>query len=207
MRKIILLSLIVICAVAVIHAFFLPWARASLNVTRMARGLSESAASGALENAPYAGKFIRTFNSVTDVIGDIGDIEVKTVVSGYDIPALINSKNSKVAISVLALILNDVKDLDKKSKLVYLMPIFAIVCIVLGVISIKNRSALIALIVLSGVISTAGLYNLMTVNLPKDMARISIGQGLWQTMYAYLLICVMGIIWIATDIVSARKAK
>jgi hypothetical protein len=59
--------------------------------------------------------------------------------------------------------------------------------------------------VLSGGIAVGGLYNLMTVNLSNLPIQISIEQGLWQTMYAYLLICVIGIVWVVLDLKEAKK--
>lgn len=207
MRKMVLLSLVVICALAIIHAFFMPWAKASVSTTKVAKDLTKSATGGVLENTPFAGKFIRGLNKATDKISDLGDIQIKTAVSGYDIPTLVNKKSSQIAISIASIIFKDAKDLDKKSMLVYLLPIFAFVCIGLAVLGLKNKIALIAMAVLSGGIAIGGLYNMMTMDLSKLPIQVSIEQGLWQTMYAYLLICVAGATWLALDIVGAKKAK
>lgn len=204
MKKFIFLALIVICAVAIIHAFFMPWAKANVSVTKVAGGLVESADT-TLKNTPFAGKFIKQLNVVTEAVSDLGDIEVKTQVSGYDIPALINKKSSKIAISLAQVMFKDVKDLDKKSMLVYLLPLMALVCAGLGIIGLKNNISVIVMVVISGAISIVGLYNLMTVKLDNLTVNISIEQGLWQTMYAYLLICVIGVIWVVTDMVGAKK--
>ena len=99
----------------------------------------------------------------------------------------------------------DVKDLDKKVMLVYLLPLLALVCIGLAVAGLKNKAAVIIMAVLSGTIAAGGLYNLMTVNLSNLTVQISIGQGLWQTMYAYLMIFVIGIVWIILDLKKIEK--
>ena len=122
MRRIILLALVVICALAIVHAFFMPWAKASASATKVAKSLAKSATGGMLENTPFAGKFIRGLSRATDKISDLGDIQIKTAVSGYDIPTLINKKSSQIAIAIASVMLKDAKDLDKKSMLVDLLP-------------------------------------------------------------------------------------
>ena len=205
MRRIALLALVVICAIAIIHGFFMPWAKASASVTKVAKSLASSATGGILENTPFAGKFIRGLDKATDKISELGDVQIKTAVSGYDIPTLINKKSSQVAIAIASAMFKDVKDLDKKSMLVYLLPLLALLCIGLAIVGIKNKIALIVMAVLSGGIAVGGLYNLMTVNLSDLPIQISIEQGLWQTMYAYLIIFVIGIVWIVLDLKGAKK--
>jgi hypothetical protein len=204
MRKIALLALVVICALAVIHAFFMPWAKASASATQVAKGLAKSATGGILENTPFAGKFIRELDKATNKISDIGDIQIKTAVSGYDIPTLINKKNSQIAVAIASVMFKDAKDLDKKSMLVYLLPLLALVCIGLAIAGLKNKIAVIVMAVLSGGIAAGGLYNMMTVDLSNLPIQISIEQGLWQTMYAYLIISVVGIVWIVLDLKEAK---
>jgi hypothetical protein len=205
MRKIVLLALVVVCALAIVHAFFMPWAKASASATKVAKSLTRSATGGILENTPFAGNFIRELDKATDKISDIGDIKVKTAVSGYDIPTLINKKTSQIAIAIASVMFKDVKDLDKKSMLVYLLPLLALACIGLAIVGLKNKIAIMVMAVLSAGIAVGGLYNLMTINLSNLPIQISIEQGLWQTMYAYLLICVIGIVWVVLDLKEAKK--
>jgi len=205
MRRIVLLALVVICALAIVHAFFMPWAKASTSATKVANRLAKSAAGGMLENTPFAGQFVRGLDEATNKISKIGDIQIKTAVSGFDIPTLINKKSSQIAIAIASVMFKDAKDLDKKSMLVYLLPIFAFVCIGLAVIGLKNKIAIMVMAVLSGGIAVGGLYNLMTIDLSSLPVQISIEQGLWQTMYAYLMISIIGIIWIVLDLKEAKR--
>lgn len=198
MKKMVIAGLIVICAIVIVASFFAPWVRAKVSVTKVATGLVSSASS-TLQNTPFAGKFINQLNMATNAVNDLGDVEVKTQVSGYDIPTLINKKSSKEAISLVQVFVKDTKDLDKKSMLVYLLPLFALLCIIFTVVGLKNKLAVIAMAVISGVISIAGLYNLFTANLAALPVQITIMNGLWQTMYGYLLICVLSIIWLVID--------
>ncbi len=203
MRKIVLLSLVIICAIAIIHAFFMPWAKASTSTTKVARSLV-SQAYGPLESTPLAGRFIKVFDMTTKKVTSLGNIQIKTAVSGYDIPTLINKKSSHIAIAIASVMFKDAKDLNRKAMLVYLLPLLALVCTGLAILGIKNKIAIIVMAVLSGGIAIGGLYNLMTVNLSDLVVQISIEQGLWQTMYAYLLICIISIIWIILDLKGAK---
>ena len=65
MKKIIFAGSIIVCAVVIIASFFMPWARAAVNVTKVAKNLSESA-SGKLQNTPFAGKFVKQFDRATN---------------------------------------------------------------------------------------------------------------------------------------------
>ena len=131
MKKMIFAGAIIVCAIIIVASFFMPWARATVNATKVAKNLADSASSK-LQNTSFGGKFVQGFNQATNAIGDLGDIKVKTTVSGYDIPTMINKKSSHVAIQLVQMLSKDAKDVDKKSMLVYLLPLFAIACIILA---------------------------------------------------------------------------
>lgn len=192
MKKIILLSLVIITSIVIIVSFFMPWVRASTSVTKV----SEKVVSG-LEGTPVAEKFISGLKKAVTAIEEFGDI--KTVVSGYDIPKMVNNKSSKIAISFTQVFFGDVKDLDKKSMLVYLMPLFAIVCVILAITGLKYKSSIVIMAVPSGVISLGGIYNLSTAKLSSAMVQITIEKGLWLTLYGYLIISILSILWLIVN--------
>lgn len=202
--KILFSALIIISAVVIVVSFFMPWARVDVSATKVS-GELVSAAAGPLSNSPFAGKFIKGLKKTTDVIGALGDIEIKTTISGYDIPTMLNKHESKTAISLGQIFFKDTKDLDKKSLAVYLLPLFAIACIALAVAGLKSRIAIITMFALSGAISGVGLYKLFTVNLSNLVVQIVLERGLWQTMYSYLTIAVISALWIVLDIKASRK--
>ena len=195
MKKIIFAGAIIVCALIIIVSFFMPWARATVDATKLAKNVADSA-SGKLQNTSFGGKFLQGLNQATNAIGNLGDIEVKTTVSGYDIPTMTSKKSSHVAIQLAQLLFKDAKDLDKKSMLVYLLPLFAIVCIVLAVTGLRYKVSVIAAAIIGGVIGIGGLYKLMSTDLSNLPVQISILNGLWQTMYGYLLICILSVAWL-----------
>jgi hypothetical protein len=196
MKKIIFVGLIIICALIIIVSFFMPWARATVNATKVAKNMANSA-SGNLQDTPFGGKFVQGLNQVTNAIGNLGDIEVKTTVSGYDIPTMTHKESSRVAIQLAQLLFKDAKDLDNKSMLVYLLPLFAIACIALAIMGLRYKAAIIAAALIGGAVGIGGLYKLITTDLSKLPVQISIENGLWLTMYGYLLICVLSVAWLA----------
>ena len=196
MKKMIFAGSIIICAIIIIASFFMPWAKATVSATKVANNMVNSA-SGKFQNTSFGGKFLQGLNQATNAIGNLGDIEVKTTVSGYDIPTMTSKKSSHVAIQLAQLLFKDAKDLDKKSMLVYLLPLFAIACIALAVTGLKYKASIIAAAIIGGVIGIGGLYELIATDLSKLPVQISIENGLWQTMYGYLLISILGVVWLA----------
>jgi hypothetical protein len=201
--KVIPASVIIVCSVVIVVSFFLPWAKADVSVTKVAGALTEKART-TLKGSPFAAKVISGLDRATKTIGDAGDIQVKTAVSGYDIPTMINKKSSRIAISLAQVIFKDAKDLDKKSLLVYLLPLAGLLCIVLAFIGLRSLAPVVIMAVLSGVISVVGLYNVLTADLSNEVIRISIEQGLWQTLYGFLLIFVFSLIWIGGRLMKKR---
>ena len=198
MKKMIFAGSIIVCALIIIVSFFMPWARATVDATKVAKNVADSA-SGKLQNTSFGGKFIQEFNLATNAIGDLGDIKMKTTVSGYDIPIMMNKKSSHVAIQLAQILFKDTKDIDKKSMLVYLLPLFAIVCITLAMTGLKYKVSVIAAAIIGGAIGIGGLYKLMSTDISNLPVQISIESGLWQTMYGYLLICILSIAWLVMN--------
>ena len=76
--------------------------------------------------------------------------------SGYQIPKMVNDKTTKVALSLVQVFVKDAKDIDKKSYLVYLLPLFAIICSLLAALGLKNKIYVIIMAVIGGAISIGG---------------------------------------------------
>ncbi|MGB2630427.1 MAG: hypothetical protein WBD24_06185 [Candidatus Omnitrophota bacterium] len=195
MNKIIFPGLIIIASLVTVLCFFQPWASVAASVTGISKELT-SAADKSLKDTPFAGKFIKKADEVTTAISKYGDIEIKTTVRGNQIPAMVNNKTSKVALSLTQVFFKSAEGLDKKSYLVYLLPLFGILCGALAVLGTKNKLYVIVMTAIGGAISAGGLYNLLTMDVSSAAVKISIRYGLWHTMYAFLFICAVGIAWL-----------
>jgi len=202
MKKGILITLVLIAAAVIVFSFFKPWAHVSASVTGVSKELAD-AADDKLKDTPFAGKFVSKFKEVTDTIAGMGDIEVKTSVSGYDIPRMVNNKTSKVALSLAEVLFKSTANLDIKSYLVYLLPVFGVLCAFLAFTGLANKFLVVVMTVISGAVSLVGLYNLHTMDMNTVAIKITIAAGLWHTMYAFLFIAFVGLIWLVID----RKAS
>ena len=194
MKKQIFLGVVVAACVVILMSFFMPWAKVNVSAVGVSKELEASAA-----GTPFASKWVGSLKKATSALGDIGDIKIKTMVTGYSIPTMINQKKSKVAISLMQIMFKSVENLDIKSYLVYLLPIFAIICAILAVLGQKMKLYIIAMLVISGTIAIAGLYNLLTMNVSSVAVKITIGKGLWLTMYSFLIICLTSAVWLIQD--------
>jgi len=198
MKKIIFSTLVIIAACVIVLAFFQPWARVQASVTGVSKDLMDQA-SGELKDTPAAAKFINKLKGVTDAISGLGDIEIKTQVSGYNVPRMVNNKTSKVALSLAQIMFKSTEGLDWKSYLVYALPLCAILCAVLSVIGTRQKMAVLVMLILSGAISLAGLYNLHTMDIGTASIKITIAEGLWDSMHAFLFIAGTSLAWFIVD--------
>lgn len=196
MKKEILSKLVIIATIVIVISFFMPWAKVSTSVAGVTKGVTTTA-KAKLGGIKAAEKLLGQIEKVGDVVTSaVGDVEVRVEVSGYDVPVLVNKNTSQIALALVEIFFKDAEGAGVKSYAVYLLPIFGIASAVLAVLGLKKKLYVIAMTVLGGAISIVGLFRLMTTNLANLVADISIGQGLWSTMYAFLAICIIGIVWI-----------
>ena len=151
-------------AINIVISFFLPWAHI------------ESQAVG-------------TFSKILT-----GKAQVSIAsVSGFGIPQMANSQDSRLAISVIKIFSPNVKDADKKSYLIWFVPIFAVIAAALLILLENNKWVSLALGVICALIFVVGIYKIATTDMNKLVLNIRIGIGLWMTLYGYLGIGLAGI--------------
>ena len=197
MKNKILAGLVVIAGAIIVVSFFMPWANVVVSVTGVSKELTGIAQKD-LGGTPIAGRVIDKLEAVTDTIASFGDVKIKTSVSGYDIPTLVNSKTSKVAISLTQIMFKSAKNVDMKSYLVYLLPLLGIACVLLSLLGLKNKIFVVPILIISGIIAFVGLYNLHTADFTSIALKMRIEGGLWNTMHAFAFIFLIGIIWLLT---------
>jgi len=196
MKKNILCGLVIIAGAVIVVSFFLPWAKVTVSTMGVSKELTKDVET-TLKDTPIAGKLVGKLTDITDAVSALGDIEVKTQVTGYNIPVLVNRKTSKVALSLMQIMFKSVENLDVKSYLVYLLPILGIFCAIASILGRKNRFYVMLMLVVAGAVSIIGLYNLHTTNMANIVVKVTIMDGLWYTMYGFLFIFVAGIAWLA----------
>lgn len=203
MKKLVPACAVIAASIVILISFFMPWAGVSTSAIRISKQMTSDTMDD-LKDAPISSHLLTGFKEAANIIGGLGDVEMNMVVTGYDIPVEANKKLSKVAISLLQTLLRDARNLHKKSKLIYLMPVFAVGCIIFALVGTRYKAAIALMSILSGVLSMGGLYNLKTANLSSEVLEITIGRGLWMTLYAYLFIFIVSIVWFGLGIKKDR---
>jgi len=173
----------------------MPWAEVSGSVGDMSKGLT-GILKDTVGEASLGGKVVGKMEKAAGALSGFGDVGVKVKITGANIPMLVNDEKSKIALSLAQVIFKSTEGLDKKSYAVYLLPLSGIVCALLALSGTKSRISIVGMVLLGGLISIVGLYNVYTADLSNLIVKIKIGQGVWHTLYAFLLIAVTGVVWL-----------
>ena len=171
-------------------AFFMTWARIKLQEPDLVRQLRQTAQEQGLVDqltkkiGRVAVQIRRGTETVTGELPSLSDIPRQ--VSGIQIPQMANQKNAQVVIALVELLTNTRQDIGFKSYAVYLVPALALLCA--GLLTVLGRVPVVAIgvgVVCAG-IAGAGFWKLLTTNTHTLFAAITIGQGLWLSLWAYV---------------------
>ena len=199
-------GLVAVCAVIVLAGFFQPWAEVSTSVGNVSGGLT-GILKGTFGEVSLGSKVIGGIENLGNEVNEVvGDVSVKKSVSGAEVPGLVNSKSSKMALAIAEIMFKSAEGLSWKSYAVYLIPGLAVLCVLLAGAGLRYPAAFAVMTVLSGAVSGAGLYNLYNADLSNTIVKISIGYGLWNSLYAFGGIAVIGAGCIILEQIKKRKA-
>ena len=109
-------------------------------------------------------------------------------ISGYQVPILANSKESKLMISIIKLFNPGIKDADKKSWLIWAVPGLAVAMLILLFIWGRNKWLELAIGIMGVAIFGVAVFQILTTNLDKLILKVSIVYGLWALLIGYLLL-------------------
>ena len=118
----------------------------------------------------------------------------KMVLSGYDIPVVATSSEALLVNNLITLLLGPSDNIALKSSLVYLVPILAVICGLLGLLSIQGRFYSILLILISGGISGGGYYKLREVSVENMLVDVEFQLGLYIVLGCFGIIALIGLI-------------
>jgi hypothetical protein len=155
---------VVVLAMVIVISFFLPWA---------------------MVQSQAVGTFSKILTGKTQ--SDIASI------SGFGIPRMANSEDSRLAVSVIKIFNPGVKDADKKSYLVWLAPLFAVAAAMMLIFLGKNKWVNLAVGAICVLIFVVGVYKIAATDLDKLVLNVKISAGLWLTLYGYLGMGLAGI--------------
>ena len=128
----------------------------------------------------------RGAETVTGELPNLSDIPRQ--VSGIQIPQLANQSNAKVATALIELLMNERQHIGVKSYLVYALPGAALLAALLltflgSVLAVSLGAAL-----LCAAVAGVGFWKLLTTNTTALFIAITIGPGLWMSLWGYVAI-------------------
>jgi hypothetical protein len=109
-----------------------------------------------------------------------------TSISGFSVPMLANGPDARLMISIIKIFNPAVTDADKKSWLIWGVPLFAIAIFLLSLLLGDNRWFNLVIAVIGIPIFLVGVYKINTTDLDKLVLNAKIGIGVWLTLYGYL---------------------
>ncbi len=187
-----------ISAALAITGFFLPWATLDVKASRLAGQLGQVAGpvGQVTQDTPlqglasslrkHVGKVVIHVKRGAEVVtGELPDLStIPTQVSGVEIPRLANRHDVQVVVA-LAEMLAGQRDVGKKSYAVYLLPGLALVCGILMTLARRVRLVCSVVGVVCLGVAGVGCWKLLTTNTETLLVSITIGQGLWLSLWAY----------------------
>ena len=107
-------------------------------------------------------------------------------ISGFKVPILANSEESRFMISIIKIFQPDIKDADKKSFLIWSIPLLAIIMFGLTNALRNNKWVRLAIGVVGIAIFALATFKIVTTDLDKLILKINISHGLWLILVGYL---------------------
>ena len=169
--------------------FFLPWAmidlRAPETINRVAEAVGvEHTLSGLKHDlGRIVVKVRRGAETITGTLPSLEDIPKQ--VSGAQIPRLLNQRDAKAALALVELITRNRQNVGMKSYAVYFVPGIALLCGLLLTVWGRHRLVAWAVALICAGIASVGFWELSRTDVRTLVAVITIGRGLWLSLWAY----------------------
>jgi len=156
---------ILICALIIIVAFFLPWVKV------------ESEAVGTFSKI-LTGKQQQLISNI----------------SAFQVPIMANDQDARLMISIIKIFNPKVENADKKSYLIWSIPILAALMLLVSFLYGKNKWVNLILGVISCLIFFVAVYKIKTTNMDKLVLKVTTAPGLWLALWGYLGIGIAGLV-------------
>ena len=180
------------CAALAVRGFAMPWAHLDVHEPAMLKQVRQTAP---LQDAMQGlGRGLSRIavnikRGTETVTGDIplGSLDnLPRAITGAQIPQLANSHQAQVALAVMQLLAGaSTQELGRQSYAVYLLPGLAVLAAVLLTVVGRRRLVAGAVAIVCSLIAAVGFWKLLTTNTATLFVAITIGQGLWLSLWAY----------------------
>lgn len=175
-----------------IAGFFLPWVTLDLTDRRLTDLVGHSVSEASLQE--LAGKLTKNVGRVVvhihrngeTISGELPDLsKIPTRLTGAEIPTLANREDIHLVLALSEMWTGE-RRLGVKSFLVYLLPGVALLLGLLLTLA-RHRWVVCGLIGLVCVtIAAGGFWKLLTTNTRTLVVALTIGHGLWLSLWAYV---------------------
>jgi hypothetical protein len=115
-------------------------------------------------------------------------------ISAFQVPILANGPDARLMLSVIKIVNPNVKDADKKSFLIWGIPFLAVIIFIVSHFFGNNKWANLIIGVLGVAIFIFASYKIKTTDFNKLVLNIEMGPGLWLTLWSFLLMGATGFI-------------
>ena len=204
-------GLVWVSASTALIGFFLPWAAIDLREPSAVRQLREMArlrgTVGGLTRdlSRITVQVRRGAETITGELPKLSDIPKE--VSGVQIPRLANQENAKVAMALIELLTRQRQHIGAKSYAVYLVPGLALVFSLLLTVLGGRKVVTIGTLILCAAIAGGGFWKLLTTNTKTLFIAITIGRGLWLSLWAYVGLALAACLGLIVGSPRARPAR
>jgi hypothetical protein len=190
--------------------FVLPWAMLDVKSPKLPQQLQDAA-----DATPVSDILSRLTKGVGRVVvqvkrgaetvtGELPDLQTMPhEVRGVDIPMLANRHDAQVLMS-LAEMLTGQRQLGAKSYAVYVLPGLALACGIVLTIASGQRILALVLGLLCVAVAAGGYWKISTTPLDALLVAITIGQGMWLSLWGYALV---GVSSLALTLVGGKVAR
>ena len=115
-------------------------------------------------------------------------------ISGFDVPVLANSDESRLMISIIKIFNPGIQNADIKSYLIWGVPGLAVLMLVLSRFLDKNKWFYLAVGIIGVLIFVAAVFKITTTDLDKLVLKVNISIGLWLILVAYFGIGILNMV-------------
>ena len=171
---------------ASVVGFFLPWARIDLRESGAVQRLRDTAPLNSATRDAYR-ITVTIRQGARTLTGDLPSLaDLPRHVSGVQIPQVANQEHAQLAIALLELLTNTQQRIGLKSYAVYLVPVGALLSGLLLTCLGRRKIVTMATAILCAGIAGVGFWKLLTTNTHTLFIAITIGPGLWLSLWAYV---------------------
>ena len=206
--KLVAQGVIAVSMAGAVVGFVQPWARIDVREPDAIRQLRESTPLGGILDSlkDKAGRIAVTVKRGTETItGELPGLgDIPKSVSGLQIPRLANQEGSTVALALMELLTNTRQHLGLKSYAVYVVPGLVLLGGALLLLGLGRRPVMAWSIAgVAAAVAAIGFWKLLTTNTTALFIAITIGPGLWLSLWAYVGLAAGG----ALTAVAARTHR